>query len=139
MIKLQRQHNQLENTLSTLLLQQEKLKLEINQLQTNNEYIEKIAREKFMMVIPGEKIYRVKNEKIIKKYHIKDFLDKSLIIRLDILSKDLNLGEKKIYFKIKNNNTYKIENLQIKAIFTNRYLLKDFQIIDKIDNCYYVE
>jgi len=84
-------------------------------------------------------INQFKNEKIIKKYHIKDFLDKSLIIRLDILSKDLNLGEKKIYFKIKNNNTYKIENLQIKAIFTNRYLLKDFQIIDKIDNCYYVE
>ena len=63
LIKLQRQHNQLENTLSTLLLQQEKLKLEINQLQTNNEYIEKIAREKFMMVLPGEKVYRVKNEK----------------------------------------------------------------------------
>ena len=84
-------------------------------------------------------IDQFKNEKIIKKYHIKDFLDKSLKIRLDILSKDLNLGEKKIYFKIKNKNTYKIEDLQIKAIFTNRYLLKDFQIIDKIDNCYYVE
>jgi len=63
LIKLQRQHNQLENTLSTLLLQQEKLKLEINQLQTNNEYIEKIAREKFMMVLPGEKVYRVKEIK----------------------------------------------------------------------------
>ena len=63
LIKLQRQHNQLENTLTTLLLQQEKLKLEINQLQTNNEYIEKIAREKFMMVLPGEKVYRVKEIK----------------------------------------------------------------------------
>ena len=84
-------------------------------------------------------IDQFKNEKIIKKYHIKDFLDKSLKIRLDILNKDLNLDEKKIYFKIKNKNTYKIEDLQIKAIFTNKYLLKDFQIIDKIDNCYYVE
>ena len=34
-------------------------------VQTNNEYIEKIARERFMMVLPGEKVYRVEE---IKKY-----------------------------------------------------------------------
>ena len=84
-------------------------------------------------------IDKFKNEKIIKEYYIKDFLGKNLKIRLNISSKNLNLDEKKIYFKIKNKNTYKIEDLQIKAIFTNKYLLKDFQIIDKIDNCYYVE
>ena len=65
LIKLQRQHKQLEQTLSTLLLQQERLKLEINQLQNDHAYIEKIAREKFMMVLPGEKVFRVEE---IKKY-----------------------------------------------------------------------
>ncbi len=65
LFKLQYQHRELEGSLTTLLLNQEKLKLEINQLQTNNEYIEKIARERFMMVVPGEKVYRVEE---IKKY-----------------------------------------------------------------------
>ena len=41
------------------------LKTEITQLQTDNAYIEKIAREKFMMVLPGEKVYRVQE---IKEY-----------------------------------------------------------------------
>jgi len=63
LIKLQRQHQKLEHSLNELLLQQDKLKLEIDQLQTNNEYIEKIAREKFMMVLPGEKVYRVQDIK----------------------------------------------------------------------------
>ena len=65
LFKLQHQHKKLEDSLAILLLNQEKLKLEINQLQTNNEYIEKIARERFMMVLPGEKVYRVEE---IKKY-----------------------------------------------------------------------
>ena len=62
---MQHQQKKLEHSLETLLLQQTKLKLAIDQLQTNNEYIEKIAREKFMMVLPGEKVYRVQE---IKEY-----------------------------------------------------------------------
>ena len=65
LIKLQRQHQKLEHSLNELLSQQDKLKAEIDQLQNNNEYIEKIAREKFMMVLPGEKVYRVQE---IKKH-----------------------------------------------------------------------
>ena len=65
LIRLQHQHQELENSLTTLLLQQEKLRLEITKLQTDKEYIEKIAREKFMMVLPGEKVYRVEE---IKQY-----------------------------------------------------------------------
>ena len=65
LIKLQRQHHQLEGSLTTLLLQQENLRLDIARLQTDKEYIEKIAREKFMMVLPGEKVYRVQE---IKKH-----------------------------------------------------------------------
>ena len=63
LIKLQRQHQQLEDSLTALLLQQENLRLDITKLQTDKEYIEKIAREKFMMVLPGEKVYRVKEIK----------------------------------------------------------------------------
>ena len=65
LLKLQRQHQDLEDSLTALLLQQEKLHLEITKLETDKEYIEKIAREKFMMVLPGEKVYRVQE---IKKY-----------------------------------------------------------------------
>ena len=65
LIKLKDRYQTLENSLTTLLLQQKKLKEEIIQLQTDKQYIEKIAREKFMMVLPGEKVYRVQE---IKKY-----------------------------------------------------------------------
>ena len=37
-------------------------------LKTDEKYIQKIAREKFMMVLPGEKVYRVKDEKIIDSH-----------------------------------------------------------------------
>ena len=65
LIRLQKKHSALEKSLTTLLLQQEKLREQISKLQTDNEYIEKIAREKFMMVLPGEKVYRVQE---IKNY-----------------------------------------------------------------------
>jgi len=65
LIRLQQQQKKLEHSLGILLSQQEKITSEINKLQTNNEYIKKIAREKFMMVLPGEKVYRVQE---IKQY-----------------------------------------------------------------------
>ena len=65
LIRLQQQETALDNSLTVLLLQQEKLRSEISKLQTDREYIEKIAREKFMMVVPGEKVYRVQE---IKQY-----------------------------------------------------------------------
>tara|TARA_B110001454_G_C12382997_1_gene293475 strand:+ start:211 stop:528 length:318 start_codon:yes stop_codon:yes gene_type:complete len=51
-----------------LLIQQDNLQFEINRLQTDEKYIQKIAREKFMMVLPGEKVYRVQDEKIIDSH-----------------------------------------------------------------------
>ena len=65
LFQLQHKKNELTNESEKLLNQQITLRDEIDRLQTDDEYIEKLAREKFMMVIPGEKIYRVKNEKII--------------------------------------------------------------------------
>ena len=39
---------------------------EINKIKSNNLYLEKIAREKFQMVKPGEKIFRVVDNRKIK-------------------------------------------------------------------------
>ena len=79
------------------------------------------------------------NKKIVKEFNIKNIFTESLKIKLDILNKNLNLSEKKLLFKIKNKNSTQIENLQIYLILKNKYILEDFQIIDKINNCYYVE
>ena len=87
----------------------------------------------------GSAIDKSKKEKIIKEFNIENLLNENLIIKLDILNKNLNLDENKIFFKIKNKNTNRTEDLQIRLIMTNKYILEDFQIIDKIDNCYYIE
>ena len=79
------------------------------------------------------------NKKIVKGFNIKNIFTESLKIKLDILNKNLNLNEKKLLFRIKNKNSTQIENLQIYLILKNKYILEDFQIIDKINNCYYVE
>ena len=63
--KLKNKHKTLDEELQRLLLQQDDLRLEINKLQTDQKYIEQIAREKFLMVKPGERVYRVKEEKEI--------------------------------------------------------------------------
>ena len=67
LIQLQKEHQELEHSLQGLLSQQEKLHKKIVKLQTDNEYIEKIARERFMMVLPGEKVYRVQERKHTKQ------------------------------------------------------------------------
>ena len=63
--KLKNKHKALDEELQRLLVQQNDLRLEINKLQTDQDYIEQIAREKFMMVKPGERVYRVNEEKEI--------------------------------------------------------------------------
>ena len=65
--KLKKEHTLLDYQLSQLLAHQEELRLDINKLQYDQGYIEKIAREKFMMVKPGEKIYKVEDDKIISE------------------------------------------------------------------------
>jgi len=79
------------------------------------------------------------NKKIVKGFNINNILTERIKINLDVLNKNLNLNEKKLLFKIKNKNSTQIENLQIYLILKNKYILEDFQIIDKINNCYYVK
>ena len=59
LIQLKQTRHQLQNNIHTLINQQSKLNSEIFELKTNTQYIEKIAREKFMMAKPGEKIFKV--------------------------------------------------------------------------------
>ncbi len=59
LLKLKEQKNQLNLKINKLYEQQVALQQEINHLSSDTEYIEKIAREKFLMVKPGEKVFRV--------------------------------------------------------------------------------
>tara|TARA_B100000579_G_scaffold291037_1_gene241718 strand:+ start:1281 stop:1592 length:312 start_codon:yes stop_codon:yes gene_type:complete len=59
LLKLKAQKNQLNLKINNLYEQQAALQQEINHLSSDTEYIEKIAREKFLMVKPGEKVFRV--------------------------------------------------------------------------------
>tara|TARA_A100001011_G_C14008413_1_gene714483 strand:- start:365 stop:676 length:312 start_codon:yes stop_codon:yes gene_type:complete len=59
LLKLKAQKNQLSLKINNLYKQQAALQQEINYLSSDAEYIEKIAREKFLMVKPGEKVFRV--------------------------------------------------------------------------------
>ena len=65
-IELNKTKNHLKSEIQTLLTQQISLQEEIVKLNIDQDYIEKIAREKFMMVKPGEKVFRVIESKQMK-------------------------------------------------------------------------
>ena len=67
LIRLKKNKYDLQHDIYILTEQQKKINKEINEIQTNPEYVEKIAREKFMMAKPGEKIFRVIEYKQIDK------------------------------------------------------------------------
>tara|TARA_B100000131_G_scaffold199373_1_gene191572 strand:- start:371 stop:664 length:294 start_codon:yes stop_codon:yes gene_type:complete len=55
-LEIQNQINDLRNQIAMLEKEEEKLKFD-------EKYIEKIAREKFKMVKPGERVFKVADEK----------------------------------------------------------------------------
>ena len=74
---------------------------------------------------------KLRNKENIKTSYINDNFD------LDL--KYLNLSEKKLFFKINDNNPNKLDDLKIKIVLKNRYILKNFHIINETDSCYYLE
>ena len=54
-LEIQKEINDLRNQIAMLEKEEEKLKFD-------EKYIEKIAREKFKMVKPGERVFKVTNE-----------------------------------------------------------------------------
>lgn len=87
--------------------------------------------DKFDLKIQVYTVDKLRNKKNIKVLNINDNFNMDL--------ERLNLDEKKLFFKINDNNISNLDNLQIKIVLKNRYILKDFQIINKTDNCYYLE
>ena len=57
--KIKNERQIIQNKISNLRLEREKLKDEKIKIENDLDYIEKIAREKYKMVRPGEKIFKV--------------------------------------------------------------------------------
>ena len=66
LVQLKKQKYNLEQKLESLNNQQVNLRQTIHKLQHDHEYIEKIARERYMMVVPGEKVFRIAEEKHVQ-------------------------------------------------------------------------
>ena len=57
--KIKKKRKLIQNQITQLRIEREQIKVEKNKLENNLDYIEKIAREKYRMVKPGEKIFKV--------------------------------------------------------------------------------
>ena len=57
--KIKNERQKIQNKIASLRLEREKLKDEKIKIENDLDYIEKIAREKYKMVRPGEKIFKV--------------------------------------------------------------------------------
>jgi|TARA_B110000263_G_scaffold122779_1_gene106733 cell division protein FtsB len=66
LIELKKMKRSLNSDIQILLSQQIGLNDEIHKLTYDTLYIEKIAREKFLMVRPGEKVFRVIESKQVQ-------------------------------------------------------------------------
>jgi cell division protein FtsB len=66
LIELKKMKRSLNSDIQILLSQQIGLNDEIHKLTYDTLYIEKIAREKFLMVRPGEKVFRVMESKQVQ-------------------------------------------------------------------------
>ena len=64
--QLHSDRNQVQLEIDRLLKDEIELNNELNRLTNDKEYIKKIAQEKFHMVKPGEKIFRVIDRRKIK-------------------------------------------------------------------------
>ena len=57
----------IQTAIDRLILDEKDLTEELNRLENDDEYIKKIARERFHMVKPGEKVFRVVDRRKVKK------------------------------------------------------------------------
>ena len=64
--QLRRERNQVKAEIDQLIQEEAELTNELDLLTNDKEYIKKIAREKFHMVKPGEKVFRVIDRKKAK-------------------------------------------------------------------------
>ena len=64
--QLHRERNQVKAEIEQLIQEEAELTNELDRLTNDKEYIKKIARKKFHMVKPGEKVFRVIDRKKTK-------------------------------------------------------------------------
>ena len=64
--QLRRERNQVQAEIERLIHEEAILTNELDRLTNDKEYIKKIAQEKFYMVKPGEKVFRVIDRRKIK-------------------------------------------------------------------------
>ena len=64
--QLHKERNQIQAEIDLLIHKEVELSNELDRLTNDKEYIKKIAQEKFYMVKPGEKIFRVIDRRKIK-------------------------------------------------------------------------
>ena len=57
--QLRQERNKIQSNIDRLLHEEIELTSELNRLTNDTEYIKKIAQEKFHMIKPGEKVFRV--------------------------------------------------------------------------------
>tara|TARA_Y100000590_G_scaffold357620_1_gene412508 strand:+ start:1335 stop:1646 length:312 start_codon:yes stop_codon:yes gene_type:complete len=66
LINLRQERSSLQFEIEQLLTQQITIREEIKKLKYDTSYVEKIARERFLMVKPGEKVFKVIESKQIQ-------------------------------------------------------------------------
>ena len=66
LINLKKERSDLQLEIEQLLTQQITIREEIKKLKYDTSYVEKIARERFLMVKPGEKVFKVIESKQIQ-------------------------------------------------------------------------
>ena len=65
--QLRQESQQIQEEITRLILEEQDLTEELDRLEHNDEYIKKIARERFHMVKPGEKVFRVVDKRKVNK------------------------------------------------------------------------
>ena len=65
--ELRQERKYLQMKIDQILLKEKNLSEELERLENDEEYIKKIARERFHMVKPGEKVFRVVDRRKVKK------------------------------------------------------------------------
>ena len=65
--QLRQERHNIQAEIERLILEEKEFTAELDRLENDDEYIKKIARERFHMVKPGEKVFRVVDRRKIKK------------------------------------------------------------------------
>ena len=64
--QLRKEKKEIQNDINLMINKENLLSQEIYRLENDEEYIKNIAREKFQMVKPGEKVFRIIDRRKIK-------------------------------------------------------------------------